>query len=614
MNILRTLPLVFLVLVALAPRASAAPDAIATAWVQGEDVDAVYDASDVQRPARDIRVEVWHQNEQDERPYRRGESYELYFESNSDAYVVVYRIDVEGDVEVLWPTSRFDDGFVYGNHVYTLPRQGSPIRLTAGQRKGVEYVQVIASELPFDLRRLSIDFRFDMNDPTDYGYRISGDPFLAVNDINFAITGLEEDVDYVVTDWAHLYVESQVDYARYTCTQCHAGDDGEVYTSTVRPYVDECTTVNVYADWGWQRRWHVDFGWYPLYYEPAYYYWDSFYGRPYWFSYYPVYYSWPRYPVYTRPYYWYAWHDSPWYGGDYRVRYKRGHEGTRLYDFDRIKTRTRNVPGLGDVASGRAPASIDRIRPDDRRDRVSAGNLVRDRAPSMVRTDLNPRTSESLRDRRTRTGIREDRRSTVREERRLTSLTAQREARPGSGDRTRAQVDRDRGGRSNVDRTPTSTRTERRWTRPVIRNEDRDRRGRSSVDRQRDTGTRDTRRNIDRTRPRTQIRDDDRRSNTGRDRAPEVRRNTPTRERSVDRDRATTPRRNVDRERTNTPRRKVERDRSSPPRRQVERKQPTRQRVEPKRSAPTRQQPQRSNGGSRGGKSRTKERGGGGRG
>ena len=32
---------------------------------------------------------------------------------------------------------------------------------------------------------------------------------------------LEEDVGYVVTDWMHLYVEEQVEYARYSCNQCH---------------------------------------------------------------------------------------------------------------------------------------------------------------------------------------------------------------------------------------------------------------------------------------------------------------------------------------------------------------------------------------------------------
>lgn len=594
MNTRRTLTTFLFAVLGLALAAPAVAqsdgDPIADRWVQGDDVDQIY--ADVPAPSRDLRVEVWHENETDDRAYRRGESYELYFETNGDAYVVVYRIDVEGEVEVLWPTSRYDDGFVYGNHTYTLPRTGSPVRLTAGQRKGVEYVQVIASELPFDLRRLSIDFRFDLNDRTDYRYAIAGDPFLAVNDINFAITGLEEDVDYVVTDWAHLYVEQHVDYARYTCNQCHDGG-GEAYTTNVRPYVDTCTTINVYADYGWQRRWYVDIGWYPLYYEPIYYYWDPYYGRPYWFSYYPVYYRWPSYPVYVRPYRWYAWNDSPWYRGDYRVRYK-SHGGTRLYDFDRIKTRTRDVPGLGEVASG-GPASITRIRGGAADGRLSKDRLVKDRTPTMVRSDLKPRSEDRVARDRTRVGIRDDRRVT-RDERRLTSLAPQRDTSRGSVDRTT------RGGGTSIDRE--SSRNERRWTRPVIRNEDRSTRDRTSIQRDRGTSTR-RESTIDRSR-------------TTRDR---IERNTapsrPKIDRNTSRERKVTPQRSTDRKK-NTPERNVRP--STPPRTRdkVDRpsspSRPTRQKATPQRSAPKRESS--NSGGSKsrssGGGSKSRQRGGGG--
>lgn len=565
MNTGRLLTTALLILLVAAPAAWAQSpsDPVGERWVEGAAVDDVY--SDLPEPVRDLRVQVWHPQDQDEEPYRRGESFELYFETNADAYVVIYRIDVDGRAEVLWPTSRYDDGFVYGNHTYTLPRPGSPNRLTAGRRKGVEYVQAIASELPFDLRNLSIDFRFDLGERGDYDYVVAGDPFLAVNDINFAITGLDEDVDYVVTDWSHLYVESRVDYARYSCTQCHATDTGHVVTSTatttkvVRPYVDTCTTVNVYADWGWQRNWYGSFGWYPLYYEPAYYYWDPFYGRPYWYSYYPVYYSWPRYPVYARPYYWYTWHDSPWYGGDYRVRYTKGYVHDPLYDFDRVKTRRRDVPGLGDVATG-LPASIDRVRGRAGAGRISTDRLVKDRTPSLVRGDLTPRVNRG--DDRGRTGIRRDR---VGGERRITSLAPDRER--GA---SRGEAGRVRGSDRRVERDGSGTRTERRWTRPVIRNEERGRSSeRSRVERERDT----------------------RRSTVDRDRAPARDRRidrdrTPTRGREVERDR--NPRRGSDVERDRAPTRRVQPERSRPERRvQPDRSRPER-RVQPQRSRPER--------------------------
>ncbi|HKK70526.1 MAG TPA: DUF4384 domain-containing protein [Candidatus Krumholzibacteria bacterium] len=587
MNTMRTIVTAAALALLLPPAAGAqGPESTAgDRWVQGASVDQVYE--DLEAPARDIRVQLWHERTEDERPYRRGEPYEMYFRTNGDSYVVVYRIDVDGYVEVLWPTSRYDDGFVYGNHTYTLPRPGSPVRLTAGERKGVEYVQVIASEVPFDLRGLAVDFRFDLGDERGYDYRIAGDPFLAVNDINYAITGLEEDVDYVVTDWAHLYVESQVDHARYTCTQCHGGGDATATTESVHPYVDECTTINVYSDWGWQRRWRVSFGWYPLYYEPAYYYWDPYYGRPYWFSYYPVYYSWPSYPVYARPHAWYAWHDSPWYGGDFRVRYSKGSVNTHtLYDFDGPKRRTRRVPGLGDVASGNAPVSIAAVRQRENvRSRVEASELVRDRAPTRERAELAPR-GRDRNERPARTGLREDR--GPRNERRLTSLAPDR----SRGERSRSSMERS-GVAPPRDRSgDRGTRTERRWTRPVIRNE-----GGSSG----------------RAADRSRIREDRDRPTR---RAPSnVERSRPSRpERNVERNRPTRPERNVERNRPSRPERKVERERPRRPERKVERSRPSRpsrERAAPQRSTPTRRsEPSRNRGG--GGSSRSRERGGGG--
>jgi len=258
------------------------------------------------KPSRDIRIDIWTDVEE-ESLMQRGEEFTLSFQTNSDLYVVIYKIDVEGRAEVVWPSSRYSDGFVYGNHAYSIPRPGQPGRLRVGSVKGVEYVEAIASSYPFDLRALGIDFRFDSDDRSQHNYYIDGDPFLAVNDINYAITGLEEDVDYVVTDWLHLYVEEEVEYARYSCNQCHLDDSGY---STVTPYVDTCSQVQVRVDWGWYNSWYVSFGWYPLYYEPPFYYWDYYWSRPYWYAWYPVPYRWPGYGVYTRAYPVYWWRDS----------------------------------------------------------------------------------------------------------------------------------------------------------------------------------------------------------------------------------------------------------------------------------------------------------------
>jgi hypothetical protein len=307
---------------------------LATLWLQG-DSDAIgvqaYGDDGGEAAERALRVSVWHGREEDEH-YQRGDELDVFFRTNQDVYAVVYRIDADGAVEVLWPTSRYDDGFAYGGHSYRLPPDGSRVPLRVANQKGVEYLQAIASEYPFDLRDLAIDFAFDPDQSERYDYEVAGDPFLAVNEINYAITGLDEDSEFVVTDWSHFYVEGKVDYARYSCRQCHTNDDD------YHPYVDTCSQITIRHDFGWNNSWYDRYGYYPIYYDPLYTYWDLVSYRPYYNWYYPVCYTWPSY--YSRPYYRpyrvYYWQDSNYFAGNYRTRYRRGGVGSRpLYDVTR---------------------------------------------------------------------------------------------------------------------------------------------------------------------------------------------------------------------------------------------------------------------------------------
>ena len=57
-----------------------------------------------------LRVGVWLDRGQVE-VYKRGERIRVGFQTNEDAYAVVYRIDTEGLVSIIWPRDRLDDGF-----------------------------------------------------------------------------------------------------------------------------------------------------------------------------------------------------------------------------------------------------------------------------------------------------------------------------------------------------------------------------------------------------------------------------------------------------------------------------------------------------------------------
>lgn len=262
-----------------------------------------------------LRVNVWHDREDGE-TYGKGESVRLHFETNHDAYAVVYRIDAEGEVDVLWPRSRLDDGFVFAHHTYNLPAPGSRRIRTSGE-EGIEYVQVIVSAYPFDLRGLDIDFHHEVEDEPR-NYYVAGDPFLAMNDVNFEVTGLEDPEDFVVTNYTSWYVGRPVDHPRYLCSQCH-DDDMDWH-----PYDDSCT-ITIRHDYGWGNEWYPTYGYYPAYHYPVYYYVDPWSYRP-WINYwYRPWYTWPRY-TFAWSWGWdpYCWSYSPYWSGDVWVRYKSG--------------------------------------------------------------------------------------------------------------------------------------------------------------------------------------------------------------------------------------------------------------------------------------------------
>lgn len=334
-----------------------------------------------------LRVNVWHDRDDDD-VYRRGESVRIHFEANHDAYAVVYRVDAEGQVSVLWPRSRYDDGFIFGHHAYNVPAAGAA-RIRAADVDGVEYVQALVSAYPFDLRGLDIDFHHEREDEV-HGYYVAGDPFLAMNDVNFAITGLEDAEDFVVSNYASWYVGRRVEHPRYLCGQCHDTDPD--------PYATECV-VEIHHDYGWGNSWYASYGYYPIYSYPVYYYVDPWTWRP-WVNYwYRPWYSWPRYG-FSWGFDCYAWNYSPYWSGDVWVRYK---DGNRRYRPLGKGERYKSVAGDADYrhpsALGKSPrptqnmlAALDDRGPVGKRDRDVRAVKDREAFRDVPRTKREPQS------------------------------------------------------------------------------------------------------------------------------------------------------------------------------------------------------------------------------
>lgn len=281
--------------------------------------------NDYDYAAQTLRANLWLDRDEDE-VYRRGDEQRVGFQTNEDAYAVVYRIDTDGLVTILWPRERLDDGFVFGGHEYRLPgREAAPLRIDESEGEG--YVQAIVSRYPFDLRALEIDFQQDAGN-SRYDFHVAGDPYLAMNEVNFAVTGLEDSGDAVITNHVRYYVHRKVDHPRYLCAQCHTED-----SSRYDPYDGVCA-LNLDRDYTWANHWYTTYGYYPVYWNPVYVYVDPWTWRPWINFWYDPWYVCAPYNGWYGPY-WdcYAWNYSPYYGGGCSSYWEHG--GSRFHPLNR---------------------------------------------------------------------------------------------------------------------------------------------------------------------------------------------------------------------------------------------------------------------------------------
>lgn len=322
--------------------------ALAPAQVQAQNQEDEFDYA-----GQSLRVGVWMEGKADGDVLQKGEKFNVGFQVNQDAYAVVYHIDTEGFVSVLWPRSRFDDGFTFGTHEYQLPVAGSS-RLVAGGETGEGFVEAVVSSYPFDLRDLELDFHHEYAEKP-WNFQVAGDPFLAMNEVNHVITGLEDSGDYVVTNYLAYYVHQKVDHPRFLCNQCHFQDE-----VAIQPYADSCT-LEIRHDYSWSNRWYDTYGYYPVYANPVYVYVDPWTWRPwvnFWYN--PWYRCAPDWG-WGWNYHCYTWHDSPYYWGDSYHYYDGGHRRYRPLD----RTYAAGDPKLKTREFSRVTGLIDKSRPTD---------------------------------------------------------------------------------------------------------------------------------------------------------------------------------------------------------------------------------------------------------
>jgi hypothetical protein len=225
-----------------------------------------------------VEIEVWVDKGEDA-VYRERESVGIRFRASRDCYAVIYDIDTEGFLTLLYPDYPGHDGFVEGGRIYRLPHAGARYELLASGPAGVEYIAAIACSEPLAYR---LPWYLDESYETS-GYRgyddieatlddvgaVRGDPYVAMQDIAYDV--LPEDVAEREYDTAYTFfnVGREYRHPRYLCYDCHG------HAGWLDPYRDSCSFIEIRIDLDWHFVTH------PTFYRvgPRFWYWNRFHGR-----------------------------------------------------------------------------------------------------------------------------------------------------------------------------------------------------------------------------------------------------------------------------------------------------------------------------------------------
>ena len=182
-------------------------------------------------------VRVWLDNDRD--LFYPGAQTRAMVRPSQDAYVAVMHITPDGDVEVLWPRSYNDDGFLEGGRSYAFGSRTGGAFLRVGYGYGLGYVFSVASDEPLDLRRVR-DYYYRRTVGWDASLNVYGDPFHAMERIARLLVP-DYDEGYGFLDWYSYSVgSSRYSFPRYACYESY----GSWYGSR-SPYYDGCDRVRV---------------------------------------------------------------------------------------------------------------------------------------------------------------------------------------------------------------------------------------------------------------------------------------------------------------------------------------------------------------------------------
>ncbi|MBI5169853.1 MAG: DUF4384 domain-containing protein [Candidatus Eisenbacteria bacterium] len=209
---------------------------------------------------RALGVDVWT-DRGDDAVYSPGEAMQVKVRATDDAYLLVYEIDAEGHISVLYPWRR-TGAVVEGHRTYRLPPSDSPYELVVDQTVGQGFLVAIASrepfrDLPWYLRPFDPqgevmgyeDQRLEEEGFDEEG-AVVGDPMVAMERIRRRVLQHAGDTDLFATSYATYYVGHEVRYPRYLCSDCHRRGQW-AWWDGFDPYYTRCSVFDFRVNWGW---------------------------------------------------------------------------------------------------------------------------------------------------------------------------------------------------------------------------------------------------------------------------------------------------------------------------------------------------------------------------
>lgn len=160
-------------------------------------------------------IQLW--TDKDE-VFEQGDAVRVYFETDTDAYVTVFRIDTDGRVRVLFPLDPWDDNYARGGVRYQIEARRERHTFRVDDYPGQGYLFAVASADPFSYAPYVRADHWDYLAIAADG-RIVGDPYVALGDVIDHIIP----ANYVAYSYDVLpyHVERRYEYPRFLCYDCH---------------------------------------------------------------------------------------------------------------------------------------------------------------------------------------------------------------------------------------------------------------------------------------------------------------------------------------------------------------------------------------------------------